>query len=890
MKKSIYLFLLLLVSFQLSAQEKNTTEDLKYVLIEELTGTWCSYCPSGIVEGRQLSHDYENVIFVAIHTNDPMAYSNYADATGLTGAPTGNVNRKQMGQSPQAWESLVIQETAITPPAYITVETNYNESTRELEAIVTAEFTESVNGNLRLAGLVLEDAVTGQDGYDQSNHYSGENISMGGFEDLPSPVPSSMIAYDHVARQLLGGYDGVEGSIPASVSAGETHSYTFNYTLAEGFDPEYIRVAGWLINNDNGEILNAGKSHYLPGHDNGKPHFITSPITSGFAGIAYTYQLFTADPNDNNITISAVDLPDWLTLEQTTQSTVHTEGILSGTPTAAGSYPITLSVSDEEWTVEQTFILVVTGNPGAGWEVIGEEGFSTIETTKNVMQIATDGTPFLAFNKYGSPISVLKFMGDNWEDIGSSPGIADSHFDMVLNNEGNPCIALNDPNQGARCIVKEFDGSNWVNVGEPISTGGARNIDLAIDSEGVLYTVFFEQSMNTAGFVYKYVNDAWEMVGDGQIDPGAALFFELDFDNNDTPYLLWCNDGGGYHSRVSKFENGTWNVLGGGNISTNATYFYNHIAISDDNQIYVSISESTSTATLLNVYHLNNDNWENITSTENLAGESHDLIADADNHVILGFRNSNQGSQTSVIKYDGMSWESMGPVIISGAANYHSMDISPNNEPYIAYSDANANEKATVKAYLSSDIAIININPGSITFPDTFINHSAEETITISNSGNIALEVNSISSDNEIFTVDLNDFTLEAGESQELIITFNPLLVQAYSGNITIESNDSQQESTVVEVSGNGILNTGVLEHASSSYTIYPQPANDFISIVSKNNINTITIYNLNGQEVLRRNCGSTKKQINISELDAGIYMIRIEINSETFFEKLIIQ
>ena len=35
----------------------------KHVLVEELTGTWCQWCPRGIYYGDSLCGTYDNVIF-----------------------------------------------------------------------------------------------------------------------------------------------------------------------------------------------------------------------------------------------------------------------------------------------------------------------------------------------------------------------------------------------------------------------------------------------------------------------------------------------------------------------------------------------------------------------------------------------------------------------------------------------------------------------------------------------------------------------------------------------------------------------------------------------------------------------------------------------------------
>ena len=70
MKKHFLLLSLIITALSLTAQRN--------VLVEELTGTWCQYCPGGIYYGDSLSHAYDNVYFVAVHTIDAMGNEEYA--------------------------------------------------------------------------------------------------------------------------------------------------------------------------------------------------------------------------------------------------------------------------------------------------------------------------------------------------------------------------------------------------------------------------------------------------------------------------------------------------------------------------------------------------------------------------------------------------------------------------------------------------------------------------------------------------------------------------------------------------------------------------------------------------------------------------------------------
>ena len=75
--------------------------------------------------------------------------------------------------------------------------------------------------------------------------------------------------YDHVARAILGGNDGVQGSLPANITSGGTYSWTFNYNIfrqlkCKQFDYYWM---GFLI-FATGRILNANSATVTTGIHN----------------------------------------------------------------------------------------------------------------------------------------------------------------------------------------------------------------------------------------------------------------------------------------------------------------------------------------------------------------------------------------------------------------------------------------------------------------------------------------------------------------------------------------------------------------------------------------------------------------------------------------------
>ena len=73
-------------------------------------------------------------------------------------------------------------------------------------------------------------------------------------------------------------------------------------------------------------------------------------------------------------------------------------------------------------------------------------------------------------------------------------------------------------------------------------------------------------------------------------------------------------------------------------------------------------------------------------------------------------------------------------------------------------------------------------------------------------------------------------------------------------------------------------------------FKLYPNPTfNDVVYITTKDNANKhILVYDLFGEIVLKE---STKhKELNISNLDAGVYIVQVQENGKTTTRKLVVK
>ena len=86
---------------------------------------------------------------------------------------------------------------------------------------------------------------------------------------------------------------------------------------------------------------------------NSSPVIESDPVTTAKEGVAYTYDVEATDPNGDALTYSLTTSPTGMTINSNT-------GVISWTPTAAGSFEVTVEVSDSSKSDTQSFTITVS--------------------------------------------------------------------------------------------------------------------------------------------------------------------------------------------------------------------------------------------------------------------------------------------------------------------------------------------------------------------------------------------------------------------------------------------------------------------------------------------------------------------------------------------------
>ena len=843
MKKFLLVFCAIM-SFNILTAQKN-------VLLEEATGTWCQYCPAGIYYIDSLQNVYDNVIAIAIHTNDVMENAEYFASIALEQAPSANIGRRYQGKDYNEWFNFVQQEMNVPAKATISIDNQFNETTRELIATVSVTALENISGNYRVAAIAYEDAVTGPaPQYNQANQFSNYYFPMGGFENLPNPVPANRMAYDHVARQLLGGYNGETG-MPATLMAGETYSHSFLYNIPEGYDHNYIRIVGLLIGPD-GTIDNVDKSAYLNGSDNAAPKFTSSPITENYALVNYLYNIYVHDTDGKNSTIAVEEKPEWLSFEQYDNKSAA----LYGMTDVPGEYDVVITVSDGEDVTTQSFTIVVSEPLNASWEYLGERGFSESSVYMYLFgSCSYNGDVYMFAKEYGCP-TVYKYDSqlEQWQKIPTPSDVIAYDGSITVDNNGVVYIAYSlmgdqQVEYDDMMKIKKYENGQWTDVGNLGRPGGVPR--LVVNSDNVLYLSFKDYSENNRYFVYRFYNNDWERVG-GEVSGGLWAKFAMD--SNDTPYISWVDSYSGNKLYVSKLVGEVWLKVGGDAVSEEGCYYYQDLAVDNDGNIYIAYCGYPSN--ILTVYRYNGTMWESIGSeTINLAVKGLDVALDNQQDFYVAITDMNMENRLSVVKYDGEEWNFVGQRGFTDPADPYMSMTMVNDFPCVFYTDVTNGNKASSMYYM----------PYNFFYPPYDLKAEVvnENDIEVSWQAPQTMEPKS-------YNVFRNDS--KVGNTAQLSYTDEDLNpgVYRYTISAVYEDGESAQAGPVTAE-----ITVSIAENSEVAFVVYPNPAGSYVTIESVEAAD-VKIYSINGQMISQQNITEGINTIDMSGLKAGMYFINV--------------
>ena len=234
----------------------------KNIVVEEFTGTWCGWCPRGIVGMEYMKKNYadQGFIGIAAHNDDPMALPNYQGVISAYGQgfPSATLNRYFYPVSPAAetLESyfLTLKDTPATAGVDLTA--LYDETKGVINATASVEFGSlDPQAGYAFAFVVTEDHVGP---YAQTNYYANNGAIEPLMDEWNKMASKAEWYFDEVARLIVAPY-GIEDSLPASLELGQSYDYSVELPAGNVKDINNSHVVAMVLNTTTGEILNAAQ-------------------------------------------------------------------------------------------------------------------------------------------------------------------------------------------------------------------------------------------------------------------------------------------------------------------------------------------------------------------------------------------------------------------------------------------------------------------------------------------------------------------------------------------------------------------------------------------------------------------------------------------------------
>lgn len=177
---------------------------------------------------------------------------------------------------------------------------------------------------------------------------------------------------------------------------------------------------------------------------------------------------------------------------------------------------------------------------------------------------------------------------------------------------------------------------------------------------------------------------------------------------------------------------------------------------------------------------------------------------------------------------------------------------------------------------IKENSSIITIS-GNAQFDQSPVGIKVQRTFYVNNLGSKPFTITSATVPQSFELATQLPITVAPGSSAELLINFTPKYATSYSGELVLTTNADFGNNTI-NLRGTGIANTSVADE-NVNFDVYPNPASDNIFVSTDAAVSTIEIVDLLGNILVSQNATKPNQSIDVSNLPAGVYSLRVTTN-----------
>jgi len=440
----------------------------------------------------------------------------------------------------------------------------------------------------------------------------------------------------------------------------------------------------------------------------------------------------------------------------------------------------------------------------------------------------------------------MTFNGTNWVQVGTAGFSLGVATEISLSMLGStPYVSFKDATVSNELSVMYFDGVNWQYLGsQGITSGGVGKTSIA-NNGTTIFVAFEDVSSSDKLTVMKY-DAGWQLVGTAGFSAGASDYIDLEFLGTD-PYVAYQDAFYGFRSNVMWFDGTDWLELGVPGFTPSQALFtslafdggYPLIAFQD-------YDGGTYKASVMKYEPCFDADIPTLSLSETTICKNMPLT--------LSITSGNLNSADYWSVYTG----SCGGTLVGSFSGSSAVLFPQGNTTYFV-----RGEPACVTPLACATIAV------SVTPIDSSVTISGN-TITAFSSGGTYEWLNCSTAFSVIGGETAQSFTAPANGSYAMKI----------SENGCIDTSSCYTFTTI-----------GVDQYDDSEFSIFPNPATDFVTVKLAYSENTIIrIMDTKGSEQSEFNTsGKASLLLDLSNLEAGIYIIQVITNSHTTSKQLVI-